>query len=86
MNRFGRLAFACSALGFGNGLRRVMREQRRNLERDPAVDPGRSLVDRREHVGGLGQVLDRQLEKQRLTCLAGTSLTSDLAVVRMCCG
>ena len=52
MNRFGRLALACSALRLGHRPRRVMRQQRRDLERDPAVHPRGPLVDRREHVGG----------------------------------
>ena len=58
------------ALGLGDGRLRVVGEQRRHLERHEAVDAGGALVDRQEQIGGARQVLDRQLEEQRLVAQA----------------
>jgi hypothetical protein len=50
----------------GDGALRVVREIGRDLERYPAVDTVRRLVDRAEEIGGAGQVLERQLEEESL--------------------
>src|SRR5262249_16582285 len=52
--------------GLGDGTRRVVREQRRNLQRDPTVDAVRRVVDGPEQVGSLRQILERQFEKELL--------------------
>ena len=45
---------------------RVMSEQRRDLERDPAIDSGSALMNRTKQVGGPGDVLQCDLEEQLL--------------------
>jgi hypothetical protein len=59
-----------------------MGEQWRDLERCPAVDPGRPLMDRREQVRRSPEVLDRELEEQRLAVGRRRRLGADLVVVR----
>jgi hypothetical protein len=53
-----------------DGTLRVVGEEGRDLERDPAVDAGGAIVDGAEEIGGLRQVLERQGEEQRLAGLA----------------
>jgi hypothetical protein len=59
----------------------VIREQRRDLQRHPAVDPGRPLMDRREPVRRSPEVLDRQLKEERLAVGRFGCLVADLVVV-----
>ena len=81
MKRLGRPARACSCFGLGDGARRVVGEQGRDLQGDPAVDAVRRVVDGPEEVGGLRQILDRQLEEQLLARLARLHLLPDGGVV-----
>ncbi len=60
---------------------RVVGEERRDLERDPAVDAVRPLVDGTEHVGRAPEVLDRELEEERLAVEPGRCLFVDRVVV-----
>ena len=69
-------------LGCRHGPVRVMGEQRRDLQRHEAIHSGGPPMDRREQFGGLGEVLDGELEEQRLPRLAGTDQAPDLRVVR----
>ena len=67
MNTFSRPA-RCMQVGRGaHAAGGVIGEQRRDLQRHPAVDPGCPLMDRREQVRRAPEVLNRQLEEQRLT-------------------
>jgi hypothetical protein len=59
----------------------VVDEQRRDLERDPAVDAAAAVVDRPEQVGGVGQVVDREREEQLLARAPGARQLADLIVV-----
>ena len=81
MNRFGRPARAMQLLGRGERAGRVVGQQRRHLQRHPAVHAVRPVVDRPEQVGGPGEVLERQLEEQLLARLALVELLADRGVV-----
>src|SRR5262249_56450090 len=59
----------------------VVREERRDLQRHPSVDAVGALVDGTEEVGGLRQVLERELEEQLLARLAGGHQRADRGVV-----
>ncbi len=61
---------------------RVVREERRDLERHPAVDAVRALEDRKEQIGRLPEVLLRQREEQRFAGLALRELRADRRIVR----
>ena len=56
-------------LGRGEGAGRVMGQQGRDFQRHPAVDAVGLVVDRPKQIGGLPEVLQRQLEEQRLADL-----------------
>jgi hypothetical protein len=43
---------------------RVIGEERRHFERDPAIDAGGPIMDRPEEIGGLLQISDRKPEEQ----------------------
>src|SRR5262245_61150093 len=64
-----------------DGTLRVVREERRALERDPSVDAGGAVVDGAEEIGGLRQVLERELEEQRLAGFALGHQAAGLVVV-----
>ena len=68
-------------LGRRHRPRRVVSERRRELERHPAVDAVRQLVDRAEEIGRLGQILERQVEEERLPRPARAQLLADGRVV-----
>ena len=57
-------------LRLGGRRRRVVGDQRRDLERDEAVDAVRALERRPEQVRGAAQVVDRELEERVLARLA----------------
>src|SRR5207249_4753153 len=65
----------------GHRPRRVVGERRGELERHPAVDAVRQLVDRPEEIGRLGQILERQVEEERLARPARAQLLPDGRVV-----
>ena len=65
MKRFGRAACACRRAAASIVLSRVVDEQRRDLERDPAVDAAGRVVDRPEQVGGARQVVAAASAKNR---------------------
>ena len=56
------------------GALRVVREQRRDLERYPAIDAVGPGEDRPEQIGGPGQIRQRQVEEQVLARLRRTRL------------
>ena len=60
---------------------RVVGEQRRDFERDPAIDAGSALVNRTKQIRGPRDVLQRDLEEQLLARLAGSRLRADRRVV-----
>ena len=60
---------------------RVVREERRDFERYPAVDAVRALEDRQEQVGRLPEVLLRQREEERFAGLALRELRADRRIV-----
>ena len=73
---------ACMQVGRGaHAAGGVVGEQRRDLQRHPAVDPGRPVMYRREQVRCSAEVLDRQLEEQRLALGRCRRLAADLVVV-----
>ncbi len=74
MNRFGRPARVYNSLAAASVLLRVVREQRRHLERNPAVHRVGLVVEGAEQIGGLREVLDGQLEEQLLTRFARLEL------------
>ena len=59
-----------------HGGRRVVRQQRRDLERRPAIYARRRIMNGTEQVGGLGQILERQIEEQ---CFARSSARARVA-------
>ena len=64
-----------------DGARRVVGEQGRHLERDPAVHAVALLVSRSEEVRGPAQVVQRELEEQRFGRCPGTVFRADGGVV-----
>ena len=66
MNRLGRAALRVQALGLVDGARGVVGQQRRDLQRHPAVHAVAALVDRREQVGGPPQVAQGEFEEHLL--------------------
>ena len=81
MNRFGCCARACSSLAAAMVRSGIVGQQRRNLERYPAVDAAGPPAHRPKHLGGLCQVLDRQFEKQFFARLAFVELRPDRRIV-----
>src|SRR5262249_21087012 len=69
------------ALSRGERARGVVGEERRHLERDPAVHAVGAIPDGTEEIGGPRQVLDGQLEEERLPRLALAYLLPDGRVV-----
>jgi hypothetical protein len=59
----------------------VVGEERRDLERHPAVHPVGLLVDLTEHPGGACDVGQRQLEEELLTIQSLLAQLGDLLVV-----
>src|SRR5271157_3158557 len=59
----------------------VVRQQGRHLQRYPAVNPARGVVDRAKKIRGLGQVLQGKFEEQCLARLARSGLLMDGIVV-----
>ncbi len=59
----------------------IVSQQRRDLHGHPAVDPAGGFVHGREQVRGAAQVLQRQLQEQRLAGGAGAVLLADAGVV-----
>ena len=68
-------------LGGGQGAGRVVGQQRRNFQRHPAVHAVRPVVNRPKQVGGPGDVLERQVEEERLARFALAQLLADRGVV-----
>ena len=64
----------------------VVGQQRRDLQRDQAVDGGGTLVDRREQVGGARQILHRQFEEQRFAREARTDQAANFGIVGFALG
>ena len=81
MKRLGRPARAWRALGRGEGAGRVVGQQGRDLQRDPSVHTVGLIVDRPKQIGGLPEVVQRQLEEQRLARLAFLQFLADGVVV-----
>ena len=81
MNRFGRRRARVQALGRGESAGGVVGQQRRHLQRHPAVHAVGAVVDRAEQIGGPREILERQLEEQRLAGLALVQLFADRGVV-----
>ena len=75
----GALGLGVERLGRRDRRRGVVGEQRRDLERDPAVDAVGALVDGGEEVGGVAQVGDRQLEEEVLAAGALAAPCSPMA-------
>ena len=68
------------ARGFYGPLR-IISKERRDFERDPAVDASGPLVDRPEQIRGLLQIRDRKLEEQILTNNAAPRHRADVVIV-----
>src|SRR6185312_1574689 len=63
------------------GRRGVVGEERRHLERHPAVEAAAGAVDRREQRRRIAQILDRQREEQRLVVALTGRRAGDRVVV-----
>jgi hypothetical protein len=63
------------------GCLRVVREEGRHLQRDPAVHRVRPVPDRPEDVGRAREVLEREVEEERLDGPAGLHTLADRVVV-----
>ncbi len=72
-------------LGRGQRAGRVIGQQRRHFERHPAVHAVGPIVDGPKQLGGAGDVLQRQVEKERLARFALAQLLADRGVVGACC-
>src|SRR5262247_2291907 len=72
--------------GLCDGARRVVREQRRNLQRDPTVDAVRRVVDGPEEVGSLRQILDGQVKKELLIRLDLPYFLADGRIIGLALG
>ena len=70
MKRLGRSGAGVKFLGRGEGAGRVVGQQGRDLQRHPAVHAVGLVVDRPKQIGGLPEILQRQLEEQRLARFA----------------
>ena len=68
-------------LGRSEGARGVVGQERRHFEGYPPVHTARPVVDRSKEVGGPGEVVERQLEKQPLSRLALLELVADRGIV-----
>src|SRR4030095_15736891 len=69
-------------LGFGERRLRVVREERRDFERDPSIHTRGSLENRPEQIGRARYILQCKVEKEMLARLALTELVADRGVVR----
>src|SRR5215467_11105376 len=54
-------------LGLGNRRLRIVRQQRRNFQRNPTVDTAGSVMNRPEQVRRLREILQRELEEEFLS-------------------
>ena len=81
MNRFGRPARACRFLRRGESAGRVVGQQRRYLQRHPPVHAVGPVVDGSKQIGGLGEVLQRQIEEERLARFSFRQIFADRGVV-----
>jgi hypothetical protein len=79
--QIGALRPRVQVLGFGNCRLGVMRQERRDFQRNPSVHTAGAIVDRPEQVRGLGEILQRQLEEQSLPQLALRESAPDRVVV-----
>ena len=77
----GRAAAACRAATDRIVFVGIVDEERRDLERGPAVDAAGGVVRGLEEVGGSRQVAQRQLEEEIFAGAAGTGERRDLLVV-----
>jgi hypothetical protein len=68
-------------LDLGNRRPGVVRQQRRDFQRNPTVDAACSVVNRPEQVRGLRKVLHRQFEKQVFSRLAVREFAFDRVIV-----
>ena len=68
-------------LGRGNGARCVVRQERRDFQRHPAIDAVGTIKDRLEQIGRAVQILQRQVEEQIFAAHAGLDLLGDRRVI-----
>ena len=61
--------------------RGVVREQRRNVQRHPAINAVGGIVDRPEQIRGLARIFQREFEEQRLARLAFAHHPADGVIV-----
>ncbi|GAB0113684.1 hypothetical protein AcidC75_12080 [Acidisoma sp. C75] len=60
---------------------RVIGEERGDFERDETIHRAAALVDRQEEISGAREILDGEVEEQRLALVAGIELAVDLGIV-----
>ena len=70
MNRLGSPGARMQFPGRREGAGGIVRQQRRNFQRNPAVHAVGPVVNRSKQIGGAGQILERQIEEQFLAGLA----------------
>src|ERR1019366_8321955 len=69
------------SLGRSEGAGRVAGQQGRDLQRYPAVNTIRPVVDREEEIGGLPEVIDRQFKEESLARFAFFQFLADGIVI-----
>src|SRR5215467_17 len=77
----GALRLAVQVLGLGKGGFGVVRKQRRDFQRHPAVHATGSIVNRPKEIRRLFDILQRELEEQLLPRFALRELALDRAIV-----
>ncbi len=85
MKKVGSARPLVQILGRGQRARGVVGQERRHLQRHPAVHAVGPVVDRPKQVGGPGEILQRQIEEQILARLALLDFLRDRGVVGRCC-
>jgi hypothetical protein len=68
-------------LGDGNRRFGIVRQQRRDFQRNPTVDAAGSVINRPEQVRRLREIIQRELEEEFLSRLAFRELAFDVVVV-----
>ena len=75
------MCLCVQVLGLGDRRFGVVRQQRRNFQRNPTVHAACLVINELEQIRGLGEVLQCQLEKQLLSRLALRQFAFDRVIV-----
>ncbi len=80
MKRLGRRA-CVQVLGLFNGRFGIVRQQRRDFQRDPTVYAAGSIINRPKQIRGLPEIVKRKFEEQFLPGLAFRELALNCIIV-----